>query len=136
MRALLFDQLIPRAALAAKVDEGCVLAHVARESRSIIPKARRIAHQKPPRILEQRLKGIGILAPVVPGKDAAVSDRRFRKTVIHEPVHQIDPVAHPLIRDAARKFFVEPKLAVDLRVERPKGFVEQEFTPVGVLFAN
>ena len=41
--ALLLDQALPRATLAAVVDEGCLFAHVAGERRSIISKARRVA---------------------------------------------------------------------------------------------
>ena len=45
-------------------------------------------------------------------------------------------MTHPLIGDPAGKFFVEAKLAINLRIEWPIGFVQKKFAPVGILFAD
>src|SRR5579863_617082 len=46
VRSLLFNLLIARAALSTNIDEGGVLAHVARKARRVVAEAGRIAHQK------------------------------------------------------------------------------------------
>ena len=134
--SLFLDQLVPRAALAADVNQRGLLSHVARKAVRIVAEAGRVARQKAFRVLEQGVKSIRVLAAVVPGIDAAVRDHRAREVVVGEPVHQVDAVAHPLVGDAAREVLVEPEFKIELRVERPFGLGHQPFTPVGVFLAD
>src|SRR5213082_1401553 len=55
---------------------------------------------------------------------------------VHKEVAQVDPMAHPLIGDTARKLFVQAKLEIKLRVEGPVGLGHQPGAPVRVLFTN
>src|SRR6267154_595063 len=67
--SLFFDQLPSRAAFAAVIDQCRFLAHDARKTGRVIAKTRGIADQRAPRICEQRLKGIWILAAVGPSEN-------------------------------------------------------------------
>src|SRR6267154_1941479 len=82
------------------------------------------------------MKGIWILTAVMPGKNAAVCDDRLRKALVHEVVAKVNAVAHPLVRNAARKLLVEAKFKINLGIERPIGLVHQPGAPVRILFAN
>ena len=134
--ALLLDELVARAALAADVHERRLLAHVAREAGRVVAEARRVAHEEALRVLEQGLEGVGVLAPVVPGEDAAVRHHRAREAVAHEPVHEVDAVAHPLVGDAAREVLVEAELEVEAGIEGPVRLGHEPLAPVGVLLAD
>src|SRR4051812_8524886 len=125
--ALLLNELIARTALAANVEKSGVLAHVAREPRRVVSKTGGVAHKKALGIFEQSLKGVGILASVFPCINAAVRDRRAGKTVFHKPVHHVDSMTHPLVGNTAGKVFVEAKLAINLRIKGPIGFVQKKF---------
>src|SRR5216110_1676110 len=72
--ALLFDQLIARAALAANIEKRGILAHIAREPGRVVTKAGRVAHKEALGIFEQSLKRVGVLTAIVPGINAAVRD--------------------------------------------------------------
>src|SRR5215469_10151527 len=136
VRALFLDQLIPRAALASDVDERSLLTHVAGETGSVIAEAGRVADQKTFWILKKGLEGVGIFAAIMPGENTAVSNYGPRKAVVHEPVHEIDPVAHPLIGDAARKFLIQAEFTINLGVEWAVWLIHKPLAPVGVLLAN
>src|SRR5262245_25762967 len=51
-------------------------------------------------------------------------------------MNQVDPVAHPLVGDAAGKILVKTELEISLRVERPRRLFEQPATPVSVRLPN
>ena len=82
------------------------------------------------------MKSIGGFAAVVPGKYSTAGNNRLWETVVHEPVHQVDGVTHPLIGNPAREFFVKTKLKIHLRIEGPRGLGHQPGIPIRVLFAN
>ena len=72
MISFLFDHLPSRTAFASVIDEGGILSHDPRKTGRVIAKTRRVAHQQAARIGEQRLEGVGVLPPIVPGKNAAI----------------------------------------------------------------
>ena len=88
------------------------------------------------RVLDERLERVGVLAAVVPGEDAAVRHDRARRLIVHEEVHEIDAVAHPLVGDAARELPVEAELEVQLRIEGTVRLRHQPRLPVRVLLAD
>src|SRR5215475_10614411 len=51
-------------------------------------------------------------------------------------MNQVDPVAHPLVGDAAGKILVKTELEISLRIERPWPLFEQPATPVSVRLPN
>src|SRR5437868_13286276 len=136
MISLLLDDAVARATLASMVEERGFLAHVAREGRSVVAKAGREADQKTLGIFQQGMECIGILAAIVPGVNAAVRDNRAGKRIVHEPVHKINAVAHPLIGNAAGKILVQAEFAIHLRIEWTIRFGHQPLAPVGVLLAE
>ncbi len=80
------DQLPSRAAFPTVIDQRRFLAHDARKTGRVIAKARGIADQRAPRICEQRLKGIWILAAVRPSENPAAGHYRFRIILVQEVV--------------------------------------------------
>src|ERR1700680_4811919 len=61
---------------------------------------------------------------------------RAREMVLHEVVHQIDAVTHPLIRDAGGKFAVKAKFKVQARIEWPVRLGHEPGIPICIRFAN
>src|SRR5207253_2886778 len=104
-----FD-LPARAALTSRVDHRSILSHDPSKARRVVAKTRRIAHQEAVRVSEKCLEGIRILPAVMPGKNAAVCDDGVWVVDVHEEVAEVNAVAHPLVRNAAGKLFVEAKL--------------------------
>src|SRR6516165_11295265 len=72
----------------------------------------------------------------MPRENPAVGDDRPWKAVLHEPMHEVDGMAHPLIGDAARELAIQPKLTINLGIKRPIRFGQKPFAPVGILFPN
>jgi hypothetical protein len=56
--------------------------------------------------------------------------------VLHEVVHQVDSVTHPLIRDAGGKFAIKPKFKVKAWIERSVRLGHEPGIPVGISFTN
>src|SRR4029079_14029337 len=133
--AALLDQLPPRTALAADVHERALLAHDARKTVGVVAEARGVAREER-RVLDESLERVGIFAAVVPREDAALRHDRARRLVVQEEMDEIDAVAHPLIRDAARELAIQAELEIQLRVERPIGLGHQPLLPIGVRFSN
>src|SRR2546421_8031598 len=136
MIALFLDDLPARATLSSRVDQGGLLAHDAREARRVVAKTGRVARQKTVCVSEERLKSIRILPAILPGKNPAMRHDGIWMFHIHEKVAQVNAVAHPLVGDAAGKFFVKTKLEMKLRIERPERLGHQPDAPVRVLFTN
>jgi len=111
------DHLPARTAFAAVVDHGGLLAHDAGETRRIIAKAGGVADQRAARVGEERVEGVGIFASVRPRENTAAGDGGFRIVFVQEKVTKINPVAHPLVGNAAGEFLVKPKLKIELRIE-------------------
>jgi hypothetical protein len=114
-----FDQLPSRAAFATVIDQRRFLAHDARKTGRVIAKARGIADQRAPRIGEQRLKRIWIFPAVTPSENPTAGHYRFRIILVQKIVAEVDSMAHPLVRDAARKILLETELKVELRIKGP-----------------
>src|SRR2546426_12184173 len=72
----------------------------------------------------------------MPGKDATVSHDGTGKAVVHEPMHKVRGVTHPLVRNAAGEFSVQAKFTIDLGIEWAIRLSEQPLTPVSVLFSD
>src|SRR4029079_3912010 len=68
--------------------------------------------------------------------DAAVRRDRDGERIIHEPVHEIDAVTHPLVGDAARAFAIETELEVQTRIEGTRGAVPEPGFPIGILLLD
>src|SRR5205809_1071739 len=107
MSPLLLDPLPARTAFTAHVNKGCLLSHNAREAIRIVAEAGGIADQETFGILQKGLERIWILAPVMPGKNTAVSYHRCREIIIQEIMDQVDPMAHPLVGNAAGKILIK-----------------------------
>src|SRR5262249_26163463 len=135
-RALLFDPFPARTPFAAHVDERGGFSHDPRETVAVVAEAGGITYQKAFRVFQQRLERVRVLASVLPGEDAAGRHHGFWKRIVEKIVNQVNPVAHPLIRDAAGKIFVEAELEVHSRIKRPGRFFEQPAKPVRILFPN
>src|SRR5207248_3196597 len=80
--------------------------------------------------------GVGILAAIRPGINASVGDDGARKVLIHEPVRQVDAVAHPLVGDAARELLVKAEFEIELRVKGSVGLGQEPLAPVRILLAD
>src|SRR5947209_7050701 len=61
---------------------------------------------------------------------------RFGEVIIHEPVNLIDRMAHPLIGNAAGKFFVQAELEIDSGIEGTRGLGQKPLIPVCILFPD
>ena len=136
MSPFLFNAFPTRTSFASDVDQGRRFPHDPREAVAIVAEARGVAHQATFRILQQRLEGVRILAPVFPGEDAAVSDHRPGERVIQKVVDQVDTVAHPLIGDAAGEIFVEAEFEIHPGIEGPIRLGEQPAAPIRILLPN
>src|SRR5207237_2070345 len=117
MIAFLLHKLPARTALAAGINHGGLFPHDAGKAGRIVSKAGGIAGHESIRVGEESLEGIGILPAVMPGENSAVRHNGLRVVHIHEEVAEIDPVAHPLVGDHARKVFVEAKLKMEMWIE-------------------
>src|SRR5689334_13524085 len=82
------------------------------------------------------MEGIGILAAVMPGENAAIGHDRLRKALVHEVVTEVNAMAHPLVRDAAGEFLVETKFKIKPWIKRARRLVHQPGMPVRILFVN
>src|SRR2546428_6102753 len=115
MGSLLFDPFPARTPFASDVDERGVLSHDPRETVAVVAEAGGITDQEAFRVFEQRLECIRVLALILPGENSARRDHGFWKVIVEKVVNQIDPVAHPLIGDAAGKILVKAELEIDSR---------------------
>src|SRR5208283_872015 len=134
--AIFVDDLVAGTTFVANIHERGLLAHVAGGTRRIVAEAGGVAHEEALGIFEQGVESVGIFATIGPGKNATVSDDGAGRVLVSEPVDQIDGVAHPLIGDAAGEFLVEAKFAIEARVERAHGLVEEPALPVRIGFAE
>ena len=134
--SLFLDHLPARTAFAADVDERRLLSHDPGEAVASRCRSSWSSSTRNDRVFDQRLERVGVLAAVVPGEDAAVRHDRAGRLIVHEEVHEIDAVAHPLVGDPARELLVQPELEVQLRVEGAVRLRHQPLLPVGVLLAD
>src|SRR5438132_1140107 len=81
------------ATLSSDVDQGSLGAHDASGAIGIVAEAGGVTYEETFRIFQQRVKGIRILAAIVPGIDTAHGYDRLRKRVFQEIVDQIDSMA-------------------------------------------
>ena len=81
-------------------------------------------------------KGVPVAAAVLPEIDTAVGHHAARPRIAREPVHRVDLVYQPLVRDARRVRPEEAELEVLARVEGLFRAVQQIPVPVGVLLAQ
>src|SRR5262249_9570811 len=121
-RALLFNPFPARTPFATNVDERGGLSHDPCETVTVVAEAGGITYQKAFREFQQRLERVRLLAPVLPGEDAARRHHGSLKRILENIVNQVNRVAHPLIREAAGKIFVEAELEVHSRIKRPGRF--------------
>ena len=59
-----------------------------------------------------------------------------RHRIVHEIVHQINAVTHPLIRDATGELAIESKFKIHTGIEGTLRLVHEPFGPVCILFPN
>src|SRR5450631_3305996 len=72
----------------------------------------------------------------MPGKDSAVCSYGVWERFVHEEVAQVDPMAHPLVRDAAGEFFVKAEFEIELRIERTRWLCHKPNGPIRVVLAD